>query len=123
MSATLMSQNGNGLEALPNMSRKKTQGSNGEIENECDWREYTKGQAWDFYLVNGRNISGCSACMKQCQNDPNCQTVECGEDQDLPDGTIKYAHCSWWNKTSCYKYEEYTLNPNNYIWTCRRKGM
>ena len=90
---------------------------------ECNWGYYTKGKDWDFYTNNGRNISGCRDCMKICEADPKCKSLECGEDQPLPDGTTKYAHCSWWSEKACYKHEDFTLNPNNYILTCRRKGL
>ena len=92
--------------------------------HECNWNDFTKGTDWDFYTDNGRNISGCSPCMQKCEVDPNCYSLECGEDQPLPDGTTKYAHCSWWNEHSCFKYEDFTLNAPNYIWTCRKqKGI
>ena len=38
MSATLMSQNGNGLETLPRMSGETSKGSDGEIESKFGWR-------------------------------------------------------------------------------------
>ena len=88
---------------------------------ECNWNDFTKGRDWDFYTDNGRNITGCNTCMQRCQEDSNCHSLECGEDQPLPDGTTKYAHCTWWNKNSCFKYEEFTLNPQNYIWTCKKR--
>ena len=91
--------------------------------HECDWRFYEKGTDWDFYQINGRNISGCRDCMAQCDEDPNCKSLECGEDLSLPDGTTVHAYCSWWNAQSCYKHEEFTLNPNNYIWTCLKKVL
>ena len=89
---------------------------------ECPWRDYTKGTDWDFYLENGRNISGCNLCMERCEADENCQSVECGNDQPLLDGSIIAAHCSWWSKDACYKHDDFTLNPKNFIWTCRQKG-
>ena len=89
--------------------------------HECDWRDYKKGTHWDFFLDNGRNISGCRPCMQRCSNHDYCHSLECGEDHTLPDGTTKYAYCSWWDAQSCKKYDEFTLNPNNYILTCRKK--
>jgi len=88
---------------------------------ECPWSEYSKGTDWGFYLENGRNISGCQQCMERCEADENCQSIECGPDQPFMDGSIRAAHCSWWSKDACYKAEDFTLNPQNFILTCRQK--
>ena len=60
--------------------------------------------------------------MERCVADENCQSIECGPDQPFMDGSIRAAHCSWWSKDACYKAEDFTLNPQNFILTCRQKG-
>ena len=89
---------------------------------ECPWSNYTQEIDWDFYLTSGKNISGCIPCMDRCTSDIRCQSIECGDDQEMLDGSFKAAHCSWWSTGSCYKHEDFTLNPQNLIKTCRKKG-
>ena len=90
--------------------------------HECNWADYKKGLDWDFYTENGRNISGCRSCMEQCQANPQCQSIECGNDQPLLDGTVIPAYCSWWRKGACQTSDEFSLNGLNFIWTCTKKG-
>ena len=59
--------------------------------------------------------------MTRCDNDPACGSVECGENQNLPDGTVVKAHCSWWRKGKCETGPEFSTNPNNLILTCKKQ--
>ena len=89
---------------------------------ECRWSDYTRYVHWGFYLdENGKNITGCAACMAKCDEDELCTSLECGEDQPLLDQTVKKAHCSYWRNESCEKGEEFILHPNNFIYTCIKK--
>ena len=59
--------------------------------------------------------------MAKCDEDVDCSSLECGSDQKFLDGRIKKAHCSYWRSGSCEKAEEFTMNPFNYIRTCKKK--
>ena len=60
---------------------------------ECKKGYYTKGKDWDFYPNNGKKYSGCRDCIKTCEDDLKCKSLECGEDQPLLNGTTRYAQC------------------------------
>ena len=102
-------------EFIPNPNYKCT-------GHECPWSHYKEGIHWGFYKEDGKNIGTCEDCMSRCDNDPACGSVECGVDQTLPDGTVIEAHCSWWLKGSCQTAAEFSTNPSNLIWTCKKKG-
>ena len=61
--------------------------------------------------------------MELCDKDERCSSLECGEDMHLPDNSVKYAHCSWWSNNTCRRPEEFTLNPANYILTCKKTDI
>ena len=61
--------------------------------------------------------------MALCDKDERCSSLECGEDMNLPDDSVKRAHCSWWSNKTCQKAEEFTLNPANYILTCKKTNI
>ena len=77
---------------------------------------------YGFFLSDGKNISGnnCDECMIKCDSEPWCSHIECGSDQEFLDGSIKKSHCSYWRTGSCEEAEEFTLNPSNYITTCKK---
>ena len=102
-------------EDIPNPRYKCT-------HHNCPWSEYQKDVHWGFYIEMGANITGCELCMTKCDHNMSCGSVECGEDQPLLDGTVVKAHCSWWRKGSCETAEEFTTNPADFIWTCKKKG-
>ena len=60
--------------------------------------------------------------MSKCDNDQSCGSVECGPDQSLPDGTILKGQCSWWKTGVCETAAEFSINPHNYILTCKKLG-
>ena len=79
--------------------------------HECPWSAY----------IEGTDIDSCEMCMSRCDIDPSCGSVECGPDQHLPDGTVLNGHCSWWRKGVCETAAEFSTNPANYIWTCKKQ--
>ena len=89
--------------------------------HECPWSAYIEGADWGFYKENGGDIDSCEICMSRCDMDPACGSVECGPDQNLPDGTVLSGHCSWWRKGFCETAAEFSTNPANYIWTCKKQ--
>ena len=59
--------------------------------------------------------------MARCDNDPSCGSVECGPDQDLPDGKTLEGYCSWWKVGKCEAAAEFSTNPQNLILTCKKQ--
>ena len=102
-------------EAIPNPGYQCTY-------HECKWSDYIKNIDWGFYLQNGRNITGCSLCMAECDRDSLCSSIECGTDQHLQDGTVITPYCSYWRNGKCEEADEFKLNPGNFIWTCKKKN-
>ena len=102
---------------IPNPNYKCT-------HHECEWIGYEKDLDWGFfYAYDGTNITGCAPCMAMCDKNTSCTSLECGEDQPMPDGSVKSAYCSYWTGSKCQKPEEFTLNPNNYIVTCKKESI
>ena len=60
--------------------------------------------------------------MSKCDIDPSCGSVECGPDQVLPDNTTLKGQCGWWKTGVCETAAEFSINPHNYIWTCKKLG-
>ena len=89
--------------------------------HECPWNQYKEEIDWGFYKEDGEHIDNCRLCMTRCDDDPACGSVECGENQNLPDGTVVKAHCSWWRKGKCETGPEFSTNPNNLILTCKKQ--
>ena len=89
--------------------------------HECAWSDYQRYSDWDFFIQNGSNITDCGQCMALCDGSQNCTSLECGPDQLLPDGTIINGYCSYWTHGLCESATEFTLNPHNYIWTCKKE--
>ena len=88
--------------------------------HECAWSQYEKGTDWGFYKEGGEDIRTCDVCMRRCDEDPSCGSVECGNDQPLLDGTVIKSYCSWWRKGSCETADEFTTNPKDFIMTCKK---
>ena len=89
--------------------------------HECPWSAYIEGQDWGFYKNNGQHINSCKACMSRCDNTTSCGSIECGPDQPLTDGTVLRGYCSWWREGLCETAQEFSTNPHNYIWTCKKQ--
>ena len=90
---------------------------------ECAWANYLVDQEYGFfYTSDGKNISGnnCDECMNRCNSESWCSHIECGNDQPFLDGSIRKSHCSYWRTGSCEEPVEFTLNPQNYIYTCKK---
>ena len=68
----------------------------------CSWKNYVKGQDWDYYSETNGN---CSDCKQRCNDDSNCGAIECGND-----------YCSWWKKGEC---KEGDITNNTLLFTCR----
>ena len=77
---------------------------------------------YGFWEDGGQPIDSCQRCMERCDNDQSCGSVECGPDQDLPDGSTLPGHCSWWKVGKCETAAEFTTNPPNSIWTCMKQS-
>ena len=58
--------------------------------------------------------------MTRCNSESWCSHIECGNDQPFLDGSIRKSHCSYWRTGSCEEPVEFTLNPQNYIYTCKK---
>ena len=68
----------------------------------CSWKNYVKGQDWDYYSeTNG----SCFDCKRRCNDDNNCGAIECGDN-----------YCSWWKKGEC---KEGDNTNNTLLFTCR----
>ena len=52
--------------------------------------------------------------------DVPCSCIECEHDQELQDGTILKAHCSYWHTGSRERLQQVTLNPKNLIWPFKK---
>ena len=89
--------------------------------HECPWSQYNNGTDFGYYMEREEHIDDCGSCMSKCDNDPFCGSVECGPDQPLPDGTILKGYCSWWRKGKCETAAEFSTNPENYVWTCKKQ--
>ena len=83
--------------------------------------EYTENVDWGIYLDQHRqNNTGCASCMERCDTGEQCSSVECGNDQELLDGTVIKAHCSYWYNGFCERAHEFNLNPSNTNLTCKK---
>ena len=89
--------------------------------HECPWSQYEEDIDFGFWKDGEERITSCQTCMERCNNDPSCGSVECGPDHNLPDGTVLYGYCSWWAVGKCEKAAEFSTNPANYIWTCKKE--
>ena len=67
-----------------------------------------------------KQISDLETCTTLCDEDTKCTSLECGADQPLLDETVIKGHCSYWYNGACEKPEEFTLNPQNLIMTCKK---
>ena len=89
--------------------------------HECPWSQYKENIDFGFWEINGHRITSCADCMVLCDDNESCGSVECGPDQDLPDGTKIMGYCAWWRPGVCETAAEFTTNPANYIWTCQKQ--
>ena len=88
---------------------------------ECPWSNYNNCTDFGFYKEGEEHINDCGSCMAKCDNDSLCGSVECGPDQPLPDGRVLKGYCSWWRTGNCESAAEFSTNPENYIWTCKKQ--
>ena len=58
--------------------------------------------------------------MKHCDEDSLCTSLECGPDQEMQDGTMIKGYCAYWYNGACDSEEEFSINPGNLIWTCKK---
>ena len=58
--------------------------------------------------------------MERCDEDQLCTSLECGPNQDMQDGTVINGYCAYWYHGLCESEEEFSLNPANLIWTCKK---
>ena len=70
----------------------------------CPWDEYEENNDWGYY---DKNDGDCLKCQDQCNQDPNCGAIECGDH-----------YCSWWKIGKCLMEEEFSTT----YYTCRKSN-